>query len=573
MGTAAGDRPARVGVPHLDNEQGPDRAGMARSLVYLLASGATITMFSLALPHDQHIDIRRSLMTAGCGYAMSALLLLGGRKLPMWGFQVMLASATMLVEWSIYASGDSTSPYTAFYFWIAIYAFHFFSRKAATLQIVFVCCAYAGVLAFITDASSVPVLRWAITTSALVVAGAMIGLLEERVRKLNAAVRIDTASGLMNRRGFHEIYDGDLERARRTNIELSLLICRLDNYKSRESENDPVFARVGDLLRASKRGMDRAARIGAEEFAVIVSNTDENGSYVLAERLRKEVREEFATDRTPITLSIGIATFPKHANTAEALMHAAEQGVNAAEQLGRDRAVIWSTEIASLVLAAESRRDGSRGGNLAAVLALTEVLDIRDAGTAMHSQTVGRYAEVIARELGLSDDLVERVRLAGILHDVGKIAVPDAILSKPSRLTDEEFAEMKKHPEVGALIIDGADLKDIAAWVLGHHERPDGRGYPRGLSDEEIPVEAKILAVADSYEAMTCDRVYRKAMPASDARAELRRCAGTQFDPHVVDVFVPYLEHEESLGRSVLPFTPEQIIGAPVAGAGGRSAA
>src|SRR5437763_1708293 len=156
----------------------------------------------------------------------------------------------------------------------------------------------------------------------------------------------------------------------------------------------------------------------------------------------------------------------------------------------------------------------------------------------MHSQTVGRYAEVIARELGLSDDLVDRVRLAGILHDVGKIAVPDAILSKPEPLTDEEFAEMKKHPEVGALIIDGADLKDIASWVLGHHERPDGRGYPRGLEDEDIPVEAKVLAVADSYEAMTCDRVYRKAMPAVAARAELERCSGTQFDPRIVEVFV-----------------------------------
>ena len=130
------------------------------------------------------------------------------------------------------------------------------------------------------------------------------------------------------------------------------------------------------------------------------------------------------------------------------------------------------------MLAAESRRGQTRGSNLAAVLALTEVLDIRDAGTAHHSQTVGRYSEEIARGLELPDDLVERVRLAGILHDIGKIAVPDAVLSKPGKLTDEEWAEMRKHPDVGALIVDGAELKDVAAWVGAHHERPDGRGYP-----------------------------------------------------------------------------------------------
>jgi putative nucleotidyltransferase with HDIG domain len=167
----------------------------------------------------------------------------------------------------------------------------------------------------------------------------------------------------------------------------------------------------------------------------------------------------------------------------------------------------------------------------------------------VHSQTVGRYAETIARALGFSDELVERVRLAGILHDIGKIAVPDAVLSKPGKLTDDEYAQMKKHPEVGAVIVDGADLGDVAAWVAAHHERPDGRGYPLGLSDDEIPLEAKILAVADAYEAMTVDRVYRHAMPVEDARAELLRCAGSQFDPRIVEVFLEALEsHDVRLG-------------------------
>jgi putative nucleotidyltransferase with HDIG domain len=227
-------------------------------------------------------------------------------------------------------------------------------------------------------------------------------------------------------------------------------------------------------------------------------------------------------------------------------MHAAAQGVQAAEHLGRDRTVIYNAEIAGIVLAAETRRSGDRGDNLSAVLALTEVLDIRDAGTATHSQTVGRYAQWIARGLGLSEELVERVRLAGILHDVGKIAVPDSVLNKPGPLTDEEYDQMKRHPEVGALIVDGADLKDVASWVQAHHERPDGKGYPFGLAGEEIPLEARILSVADSYEAMTVDRVYRRAMPAAAAREELRRCAGTQFDPRVVEVFLQALERQDA---------------------------
>ena len=329
-----------------------------------------------------------------------------------------------------------------------------------------------------------------------------------------------------------------------------MVIAKLDgpqggSQAARRSEAETLRG-IARMLHSVLRAGDQAAHTEADEFAILAPKTDEHGAYLLAERLRGEVRRAFTGHADRITLSFGVATFPKHGATAAAVVHAASQGVAAAEQLGRDRTVIYSAEIAGLVLAAESRRWEERGGgNLAAVLALTEVLDIRDAGTATHSQTVGRYAEAIARELGLSPELVERVRLAGTLHDVGKIAVPDAVLGKPGKLTDDEFDQMKKHPEVGALIIDGAELKDISSWVWAHHERPDGSGYPRGLSDEEIPLEAKILAVADSYEAMTCDRVYRKAMPSEDARAELRRCAGTQFDRRIVQVFVELLERED----------------------------
>ncbi|MEA2404521.1 MAG: hypothetical protein QOE08_1168 [Thermoleophilaceae bacterium] len=539
-------QPAAAG----NGEELDHRGVMARSLMWLFVAGATLSLFSLVTPQETAVDKQALVRVAVSGYAMAMVLLLAERKLPAWTFQVFLAAATMMVEWLVWASADDTSPYVAFYFWVAIYAFYFFTRRQAIMQTLFIILAYAAVLGFVEDPTAKPVVRWVITTSALVFAGAMIGILQDRVASLDRSVRRDAVTDLLNGRGFNEALEIELERARRSGETLSVVIAKLDgpqggSQSARRSETDTLKG-IARLLGTVLRAGDQAAHIEAHEFAILAPNTDDHGAYLLAERLRGEVRRAFTGRADRITLSFGVASFPTHGATAAAVVHAASQGVAAAEQLGRDRTVIYSAEIAGLVLAAESRRWEERGGgNLAAVLALTEVLDIRDAGTAVHSQTVGRYAEAIARELGLSPELVERVRLAGTLHDVGKIAVPDAVLSKPAKLTDDEFDQMKKHPEVGAVIIDGAELKDISSRVWAHHERPAGRGYPRGRSDEEIPLEAKILAVADSYEAMTCDRVYRKAMPAEDARAELRRCSGTQFDRRIVQVFVEMLERED----------------------------
>jgi diguanylate cyclase (GGDEF)-like protein len=179
---------------------------------------------------------------------------------------------------------------------------------------------------------------------------------------------------------------------------------------------------------------------------------------------------------------------------------------------------------------------------LAAVMLLAEALDLRDPSTALHSRTVGLLARRTAIELGLSDARVERVRAAGVLHDLGKLSISDAILHSPSALDDAEWREMRRHPEVGARILEHAGMRDIAGWVRAHHERVDGQGYPAGVAGEAIPLEARILSVADAYEAMIADRPYRSGMPAASARRELRRCAGTQFDPPVVEAFLRALE-------------------------------
>jgi HD-GYP domain-containing protein (c-di-GMP phosphodiesterase class II) len=169
---------------------------------------------------------------------------------------------------------------------------------------------------------------------------------------------------------------------------------------------------------------------------------------------------------------------------------------------------------------------------------LAETLDLRDPGTARHAHTVGQLAEQTGRHLGWEAGRIERLRAAGVLHDIGKLGIPDAILQKPGALDADEWGEIRRHPEIGARILEHANLRDIADWVRAHHERVDGRGYPAGLAGTQIPAEARVLAVADAYEAMTADRPYRRSLGAQAAEAELRRAAGTQFDTAVVEALL-----------------------------------
>ena len=175
---------------------------------------------------------------------------------------------------------------------------------------------------------------------------------------------------------------------------------------------------------------------------------------------------------------------------------------------------------------------------LANLLGLAEAMDVRDSGTVTHCHRVGRFAELIARELGLAPDSVERVRIAGILHDIGRVGMPDDLVAKPGPLDEGDWTWVRSHPEIGARMVETTEHADIRSWILSHHERPDGRGYPGGVPAGEVPLEARILGVADAYEAMTSQRPYRSALVPADAADELRRGAGTQFDEVVVEALL-----------------------------------
>jgi diguanylate cyclase (GGDEF)-like protein/putative nucleotidyltransferase with HDIG domain len=387
------------------------------------------------------------------------------------------------------------------------------------------------------------------------VAAGLVGMLKLRVERLVDQVaetaKRDPRTGLLNASGFEELLDRELERAQRAGASLGVLVLDLDHFKD---VNDELGHRAADerlgviarVLEVTKRRIDVVARTGGEEFALLLPETDEHGAYVLADRLRRAIRDHFAEDALATTASLGVASFPKHGSSFEELFGAASQAVYAAKELGRDRSVIYNPEITANLRSAAMREDMQSEEHLAAVLVLAETLDMRDDGTARHSETVGRYAKQIAIEMGFSQREIERVHLAGMLHDIGKIGISDTILQKPGKLTDAEWEEMRKHPELGARILDGARLDDISAWVRAHHERPDGRGYPEALEDHRIPIQAKILAVADSYEAMTAERVYKPGMPHDAAREELLRCAGSQFDPTVVLAFINVLNQHDA---------------------------
>ena len=179
------------------------------------------------------------------------------------------------------------------------------------------------------------------------------------------------------------------------------------------------------------------------------------------------------------------------------------------------------------------------------VMALAAAIEAKDSYTHGHSTKVMEYAVKISMEIGLSDEEIETIRYAGLLHDIGKIGIKDVILSKQGKLTEEELHELHKHPEYGANIMERVEmLKEIAPLTLYHHEKYDGSGYPLGLRGNQIPLGARILAVADTFDAMIADRPYRKAFPFSHVQKEMQKAAGTQLDPEIVNIFFEILRRE-----------------------------
>jgi diguanylate cyclase (GGDEF)-like protein/putative nucleotidyltransferase with HDIG domain len=365
--------------------------------------------------------------------------------------------------------------------------------------------------------------------------------LEDAERRAEA----DPLTGLLNRRGLESRFARLVAEAVEAGRELSALVLDLDRFKLINDRyghgaGDHALRAVARTLEAGLRPGDVVGRLGGEEFLVLLPGTGPRAAWLVGERLREALRRLDAPGVPAPTASFGVASFPAHGGSPGELMRAADSAMYDAKRMGRNRCMVFEPGWALVRSQRTHEAQAHHEGYLRAVLALAEAVDARDASTLEHSRTVAEYAAATAVELGLDD--VEEVRVAGLLHDVGKVGVPDAVLRKEGPLDAEEWAEMRRHPEIGARILAHPQLDAVREWVLRHHERPDGGGYPGGLAGAAIPLEARILSVADAYEAMTADRPYRRALRAEEARAEIVRARGTQFDARVVDAFLAVLD-------------------------------
>jgi diguanylate cyclase (GGDEF)-like protein/putative nucleotidyltransferase with HDIG domain len=531
---------------------------MARVLGGLFAAGGTLALLTVLLPHSARAQQTGLLVIVGDAYIVAAVLILKAARMPRLMLPVALAWGSALISGVAYFSAARPSPLIFFYLWIFLYSSYFFTRAEAALQIVLVGVAYAVVLALETPPGAVT--WWVVGMGTLLVASVVIWTMRARAESLIArlydAARTDALTKLLNRRGFRELLDLELERARRSELAMTVVAGDVDHFKEVNDHlghqaGDAALRRIARILESTKRQIDIAARVGGEEFALILPNTTDSEALVLAESLRGALIEEFAGHAVPITISFGIATFREHAETAASLLHAADDALYEAKESGRNRSVVFSRDVQINAQGSARQRDVESERFTAVMLDLAAAVDLRFSGTARHSETVGRYAEMMARELGLSEQHVSRLRLAGLLHDIGKVGIPDAILNKPGRLAGEEFATIQTHPALGAQILEHPCLTDIRPWVAGHHERPDGRGYPYGLAGSELGIEARILAVADAYEAMTSDRSYRSSIGHAAARAELISCIDSQFDGDVVTAHLAVLDRTSARAVAV----------------------
>jgi diguanylate cyclase (GGDEF)-like protein len=374
-----------------------------------------------------------------------------------------------------------------------------------------------------------------------------IALYQRSVHSALKAMRLaltDPLTGLGNHRHFHERLQHDLDKAQDEGFALTLVLLDIDNFKQvNDRHGHPIGDRVLAQVAARLRQGGEAFRLGGDEFALLLPRRDEHEGLSIARSVIERLAEKPLESGEFLSMSAGVATYPQHGVERADLVRVADSALYMAKEQGKNTVRVYRPDIAGIQELRRLAEGPDRAARLRAAASLAHAVDARDAYTGSHSYMVGELAARVAKRMGLDTEAIELTRLAGSLHDLGKLAIPEEILRKPGPLNEAERLVLERHPQIGYRMLDSLGVEPVATWVLHHHERWDGAGYPEQKAGADIPLGARILFVADAYDAMTTDRVYRGRLSHDRAIAELERCAGTQFDPEVVAAFKAEFDH------------------------------
>lgn len=373
--------------------------------------------------------------------------------------------------------------------------------------------------------------------------------LQESYQKLTTIMKIDHITGVYSYRYIQQFLAEEILKARQKHEQLSIIRISIDGFQPivdgyGQEVTQQILKTVGELIQENIRGKDKVGRYGEDEFIVLLPGSDSFDALDVGEKIRIAVRNHsypFEDEKLRITVSLGIATFPKDAEDMDNLLYRANQTLFRARHLRRDRVCLSSITID------EVQNKIKKAGTALAenIPTLVALIDAKDVNTCGHSERVTKYAVAMARKLGFTEKELERLQYGALLHDIGKINVEEHILDKPGSLNEDEIYSIRNHPAFGANFLASIDyLQMVTPLVLYHHERWDGSGYPEGLKGEEIPLGARIIAIADSYDAMVSERPYKKPLQPAAAWDEIKNCAGTCFDPALVEVFCQVVERE-----------------------------
>ncbi len=373
--------------------------------------------------------------------------------------------------------------------------------------------------------------------------------------KVYYEARTDELTGLLNRKYFYETIQE--EYMKNKNHSLALVILNIDDFKLYNQlygnkEGDIALQRVAQIIRATVGDNGYVARYGGKEFAIILPMYDILAAKTLAENIRKQIlnMNKRAKDYTlkALTVSGGICAIPHSAGTVKQLIDNADMAVYHAKRKGKNLILAYSVEKKELGSQREGGDEEKKADIYAeyapTIYALTAAIDAKDHYTFNHSKRVAYYATKLAYAYGMDEDFVRIIKEAALLHDIGKIGISEQILNKPGRLSEEEFEVIKSHVENSIGIIRHLPSLDyVIPAVIGHHERYDGRGYPRRIAKEDIPISARMLCIADSFDAMISQRAYKEPVPVEEALRRLEADAGRQFDPVLVPIFVHLIQN------------------------------